>query len=173
MTEPVGVTATRIHLLLVAAFAFTGLVLLAIIGVTMLSSDAYSRDMGLLGAIITAPIWLVGIVATVDAVSVLRGRPVSRRRALSWALVAIAGAGVLAWSSGQLALLVAMVSEPHRVGVDWPAVMLVTPDGLGVQYLYADQPAFWVPLIALPVAIASIAAVGLDRTARRSEPARA
>lgn len=172
MFDHLGPRATRLHLATVLLLALVGIGLLAVIAVGLLGPDAYSRDMALLGGVITAPVWLIGVVAGVDAWSVLRGRPVSRVRAGAWALLATGGAVVLAASFGLTALAGALLASPHLVGSEWPVIWISTPDGMGSQFLYADRPEFWAPLAVLPLGIASLVAVVLDVRGRPMGAAR-
>jgi hypothetical protein len=162
LSSPLGRTGVRFHFALVLAVALTGVGLLLMITLAMFGEDAYSRDMAVLALVITTPLWLLGLVAAVDAVSVLRGRRISRIRALVWALVALAGGALLAVSSGQASLVATMLARPDLVGFDWPAFRLITADLMGVNYLYVDQPGFWLPPAALVLGSASLIAVVLD-----------
>ncbi len=162
----IGRTATRVHFVLVLAIALTGLGIIALVAAEFMSPDSYTRDLAILATIITAPIWVVGIAAAIDAASVLRGRKVSVRRALFWAVGAILGGVLLAASFGQVDLIVGLLTAPATVGFQWPAFNIA----MGSRSLYVDRPAFWMPLVALLLGSASLVATVVDqRTAGRVE----
>lgn len=160
----IGQRATRFHLLLVTGVALMGLGILVLIGAGLFGDDTYTRDMSLLGGIITAPLWIPGILAAVDTASVLRGRRVSVRRAVVWSLGALVLGSVIAASSGQIEVISSLLTEPGRVGFDWPTITLVTADGMGAQFLRMDQAGFWLPLVAIVLGTLSLAAALFDRS---------
>jgi hypothetical protein len=168
MNPVLSSASTRLHLLLVGAVAAAGITFLALgLGTMAFSADPYSRDMGLLGLIITAPLWLLGIGAAVDALSVLRSRPVTRARGLAWALVVGIGGMLLAVSSGALEIVVLMITDPGRVYLDLPVVAVNTIDG-GTNYYYLDSPLFWLPVAGIILGGMSLIAQATDRRASES-----
>ncbi len=173
MRATLGPRAAPLHLLLVSAVALTGLgLLLMVVNEMAFGPDPYSRDMAILGLIIFAPMWLFGLVAAFEAVSVLRGRRVTRRAALGWALLILAGGTLLAVTGGQATLLANLITRPDLVALDWPALVLITPDNMGSSYLYVDQPRFWLPIAAIVLSLASLAALAGDVYGdRRPRPA--
>src|SRR5215218_5465796 len=108
MSSRLGLRASGVHLLLVTAVGITGLGLLLVILLGAVRGNQYSRDMALLAGALTAPVWVIGIAAAIDAVRTFRGRPVSRRRALAWALLATVGGLLLAYSFGHFSVLAAL-----------------------------------------------------------------
>ncbi len=167
----VGRTATRLHLLLVLAVALTGVAVLLMVGALTLGEDEYERGLAGLALVLTAPLWLAGLVATIEVVSVLRGGRVNRRRALAWALAAIAGGALLAMVGGQATLAATLITRPDLVGLDGPALTLTTADGSSSHYYYPLQPTFWLPVVALVLGTASFASVVLDGRERKRRSA--
>jgi membrane protease YdiL (CAAX protease family) len=164
IASTLGRNAARFHLLLVLAVALTGAAVLLMVGALTLGGDEYQRGLALLGLVLTAPLWLPGLIATIEVVSVLRGRRVNRRRALAWALAAIAGGALLAMVGGQATLAATLITRPDLVGLDGPALTLTTADGSGSHYYYPLQPTFW-------LGTASFASVVLDGRERKQRSA--
>ncbi len=163
--------AARFHFLLVLAVALTGVAVLLKVGALTLGGDEYQRGLALLGLVLTAPLWLAGLVATIEVVSVLRGRRVNRRRALAWALAAIAGGALMAMVGGQATLAATLITRPDLVGLDGPALTLTTADGSGSHYYYPLEPTFWLPVAPLVLGTASFASVVLDGRERKRRSA--
>src|SRR5215203_5102150 len=118
MSNHIGLRASRVHLLLVTALGITGLGLLVVILLGGLGGNQYSRDMALLAGVLTAPVWLIGIAAAIDAVRTFRGRPVSGRRALAWAVLATIGGALLAYSFGHLSVLAALFGASGALALE-------------------------------------------------------
>ena len=90
-----------------------------------------TEQLWLLVLIFSAPIWLIGIVAAMEAVRVARGRRVSPRRAAAFALTGVVGGIVLAWTHGVFAFLATLVDRPGDVGLGWPVSIIRTPAAAG------------------------------------------
>ena len=166
MTEGIGRRATRVHLLLVAALGITGLGMLLVILLAGVGPDQFSRGIALFAAVLTAPLWLMGIAAAIDAVRTFRGRPVSPRRALAWALLATGGGVLLAYSFGHFSVLAALFGVSGGLALAWPAIAVVSSDGMS-QYFYPTDPFFWIPIIGIVLGGASLVVQMTDRRRTR------
>jgi hypothetical protein len=161
-----GRTATRIHLVLMIVVATAGMVLLVTtVSAMLLTDDQYSRDMGLLGLVLTAPLWIVGLAAGVDAVLVLRRRPVARLRALLWALLVVVGSAFVGLMGGLFGALLTLAAQPGRVHLEWPELAVPFGDG-GVHYYYLDSPMLWLPVVGVLLGAVSLVAQVRDRWPR-------
>ncbi|CAN5763341.1 hypothetical protein BH23CHL7_BH23CHL7_04800 [soil metagenome] len=164
-----GKIATRLYLVLLGAVALAGAGVLLMLGWARLTyTPADGPDLIPLALIFTAPVWVLGIIAAVEIGAVARGRQVRTSRALAWGALALGGGLVLASMGGQVALLGALLMQPQRVGLDWPAVYLNSAEG-GVQYHYLDNANFWVPILAIVLGALVVAAVLLDMRRRAQD----
>ncbi len=163
--------AARFHFLLVLAVALTGGAVLLMVGAATLGGDEYQRGMAGLVLVLTAPLWLPGLVATIEVVSVLRGCRATPRRTLAWAFAAIAGGALLAVLGGQATLATTLITRPDLVGLGGQALTLTTADGSGSHYYYPLEPAFWLPVAALVLGVASFVSVVLDGRERKRRSA--
>jgi hypothetical protein len=169
-----GKTATRLYLALLGAVALTGAVVLVVLAWARLTyTPADGPDFTPLVLIFTAPVWVLGIIAAVELGAIARGRQVRTSRALAWGALILGGGLVLASMGGQLTLLATLLTQPQRVGLDWPALYLNTAEG-GVMYHYPIRAEFWVPVLAIVLGAIVVAAVLLDMRRRgRGAPAAA
>ncbi|HVM30911.1 MAG TPA: hypothetical protein VM305_09130 [Candidatus Limnocylindrales bacterium] len=139
MSEITGRLARRMHLLLVCVVALFGSgILVFLLGIRLLSADSYSGDMAILALAFTSPFWGLGLIAAIDAYSVLRGRPVKVARAAAWSLL----------------MLLSGILLGHVMGL-WYLRAPVNDAG------------FWLPLIALALGLASMTALLIEWRRRR------
>ncbi len=150
MNAIVGPLAKRLHLLLMIVVVLCGLPVLLLIAAVMVSSDDYySRDMGILALIITAPLWIPGLIAAAELIRAMRGRPVSVARAGVWALATTVGAATFAYVLGR-------------------------DNFTGAGFMPLDQPTLLLPIAVLGLGVASLIAVWRERRRRAEvEPAAA
>lgn len=141
MRATIGRDARVMHLGLLVALALPAVGILLTV---LLAIPRDTEQLWLLVVIVGAPIWLVGIVAAIEAIRVARGRPVSGRRAAAFALVGVVGGTVLAWTQGVFAFLGTLVDRPGDVDLGWPISIIRTRDRSGVDYVHLDAIGIWV-----------------------------
>jgi hypothetical protein len=159
MRRTIGRDARAMHLLLTSALALPGA---GILLVALLAIPGDTEQRWLLVVIFGAPIWLVGIVAAIEAIRVARGRPVSARRAAAFALVGVVGGTVLAWTQGVFAFLGTLVDRPGDVDLGWPISIIRTRDGTGADYVHLDAAGIWVAVAWVILGVASLLALARD-----------
>jgi len=160
----IGRTATRLHLLLVLAMAAPAVIILTLIVAEAIQAND-PHAFWVLGLIITAPVWMLGLVAVAEAVRVLRGGGVTTRRGLIYAFIGIAGGVLVAWTTGLVGLVQALLTRPQDVSLRWPEIFIRFADGSGGQSYPLNDAGHWISLLWLLLGIASL--VAIVRTRRR------
>ncbi len=72
---------------------------------------------------------MLGLVAMAEAVRVLRGGAVTTRRGLFYAFVAITGGVLVAWTTGLVGLVQALLTRPQDVLLGGPEIFIRFPTG--------------------------------------------
>ena len=168
MAPTVGRDARLMHLLLVSALALPAVAILLMV---LMAIPRDTERLWLLVIIISAPIWIIGIVAAVEAVRVARGRSVSGRRAAFFALVGVVGGIVLAWTQGVFAFVGTLVDRPGDVDLGWPVSIIRTPDRSGADYFHLDSSGIWVGVAWVVLGTASLLMLARDHRAGRDDRA--
>jgi hypothetical protein len=162
--ETADSVTTRLHMFIALAFAVPGIGILLYLLAAMVMDP---ESLAILALLLSAPIWLAGLVAAAESVRLLRGGAVTRRRALVWACAALIGGFVLAHFTGLLRLAIALLARPGDVGLGWPATTLI--ENGATYYLHLDQPAPWLALLWIVLGgVALLAAVRGDSRRRLS-----
>jgi len=162
MRPPISRRTVGLYLVILATAAVPALLILALVGFALVMVSGHSRDDALLGLIISAPVWLAGLLAAVVMVTVLRGRRPRLTEVTAVSLAALAGGAALFVAQGSLDLLVALVGRPQDVDLGWPIVTLWYADRTGAVYHRLDAAGLWLSLMWLVLGGAGVATAWSD-----------